>query len=160
MRKLFFLSALFLCFSISAFCQSETIAGSSKAVYGELGGSGLIFSANFDMRFKGYKGLGFRAGIGGAGGTGGGIVTVPVGLNFLAGKAGPHYFEAGATVTLVSEAFDISDETGSGWFAFPHIGYRYTKPTNSFNGRIVIGPFITGDFMFFPFAGLSAGYTF
>lgn len=162
MMKSIFLSFLSVTCFLSSFGQSESAIPSktSKAVYGELGGSGLAFSANFDSRFKGYKGLGFRIGIGGAGGTGGGILTVPVGLNVLAGKAGPHYFEGGATVTLVTDAFDFGDESSSGWFALPHIGYRYSKPTSSFNGRIYVGPFITSGFVFFPFGGISAGYTF
>ena len=140
--------------------KPEATGGASKAVYGELGGSGLAFSANFDSRFKGFNGFGFRIGIGGAGGTGGGILTFPVGFNYLAGKKGPHFFEVGATVTLVTAAFDISDETGSSWFALPHFGYRYTKPASSFNGRIYVGPIITDGFVFFPFGGISAGFTF
>lgn len=162
MKKTLFIGLLSFSFFLSAFGQTEDAspAPTSKAVYGEIGGSGLAFSANFDSRFKGYKGLGFRVGIGGAGGTGGGILTFPVGLNVLAGKKGPHFFEAGATVTLVTDAFDIGDEGGSGWFALPHFGYRYSKPSSSFNGRIYVGPFITSGLFFFPFGGISAGYTF
>jgi len=148
------LSSAFL-FSFSR-AQSDN-GGATKAVYGELGGSGLIFSANFDMRFKGSTGLGFRLGIGGAGGTGGGVVTFPFGLNYVSGK-GDHHFEAGTTFTVVTAAFDISDN-GSTWFLLPHFGYRYSKPSNSFNARIYIGPLIGDGFVFFPFGGLSVGYT-
>jgi hypothetical protein len=131
----------------------------SRAVYGEFFGSGLAFSANFDSRFKGSTGLGFRVGIGGAGGTGGGILTFPLGINYLAGKSA-HHFEAGTTFTIVTAAFDLSGDSGSGWFVLPHIGYRYSKPSNSFNGRIYVGPFIANGFTFFPFGGISAGFTF
>jgi len=54
--------------------------------------------------------------------------------------------------------FDISDN-GSTWFILPHFGYRYSKPSNSFNARIYIGPLIGDGFVFFPFGGLSIGYT-
>lgn len=164
MKKSFFF-LLGLITSISLLAQYspkdrdvEETGKASKAVYGEFLGGGLIFSANFDTRFKGYKGLGLRVGIGGAGGTGGGILTFPIGLNYLAGE-GPHHFEAGATFTLVTAAFDFGGDTGSDWFAMPHLGYRYTKPSNSFNGRIYVGPFIGNGLTFFPFGGLSVGFT-
>jgi hypothetical protein len=137
---------------------SESTGPSTKAVYGEFGGSGLIFSGNFDMRFKGHKGFGFRLGIGYAGGTGASLVTVPVGLNALVGK-GPHYFEVGASATLLSDSYEGFDEGSTSWFFMPHFGYRFTKPTKSFNGRIYVGPIIAEGFTFFPFGGLSVGYT-
>lgn len=154
----FFLGAI-IC-SIVTIAQSEKAnsgTGPTKAFYGEIGGSGLLFSANYDSRFKGSNGLGFRLGIGGAGGTGGGILTVPVGLNYITG-AGPSHFEFGVSVTFVSEAFDIDNNSGT-WFTHPHFGYRYSKPANSFNGRIYVGPFIGEGFVFFPFGGISVGYT-
>jgi hypothetical protein len=137
---------------------SENTGPASKAVYGELGGSGFLFSANFDSRFKGSKGLGFRIGIGGAGGTGGGILTIPFGLNALTGN-GPNYFEGGITATFITGDISLSDNNAGSWFVLPHIGYRYSKPTKSFNGRIYVGPFITSDFVFFPFGGVSVGFT-
>ena len=153
MKKIFLTILISTSLFVSVFAQADGEAmGATKAIYGEFGGSGLIFSANFDSRFRGNNGLGFRIGIGGAGGTGGGILTFPVGFNYLSGK-GPHHLEAGATITLVTAAFDISDE-GSTWFILPHIGYRFTKPSNSFNGRIYVGPLIGDGFVFFPFGGL------
>ena len=138
--------------------ETENTGPGSKAVYGEFLGSGLIFSGNFDMRFKGYKGLGFRVGFGYAGGTGASVVTFPIGLNALIGK-GPHFFEIGASATLVSDAYEGFDEGSSSWFFHPHFGYRFTKPSNSFNGRIYVGPIIADGYTFFPFGGLSVGYT-
>ena len=153
-----------ICITISSKAQtgkmddSENSGPASKAVYGEFGGSGLVFSANFDTRFKGYKGLGLRVGVGYAGGGGTSIVTFPLGLNVLVGK-GPHFFEVGATATFLTSAYDGFDEGSSTWFFHPHFGYRFTKPSNSFNGRIYVGPLIADGFTFFPFGGLSVGYT-
>ena len=161
MKKILFLLIISALFSFFTKAQSNS-AGTvpaSKAIYGEFGGSGLIFSANFDSRFKGHNGAGFRVGIGGAGGTGGGILTFPFGLNYLLGKEGPHYFEFGATATLVTAAFNVGDNKGSAWFFIPHLGYRFSKASKSFNGRIYVAPLITSAFVFFPFGGLSVGYT-
>ena len=53
--------------------------------------------------------------IGGAGGTGGGVISFPLGLNVLAGK-GPHYFEAGFTATFLTDAIfraHLADAAGA-----------------------------------------------
>jgi hypothetical protein len=137
---------------------SSNTGPATKALYGEFGGSGILFSANYDQRFKGHKGLGFRVGFGLLAGGDAALITVPIGINGLAGK-GPHYFEYGFSGTLFSDSYDGFDEGVSTWVFMPHFGYRYTKPSNSFNGRIYIGPIIADGCVFFPFAGLSVGYT-
>jgi hypothetical protein len=164
MKKIFLILSAFISSSVCLFAQSEKsgeISTTSKAVYGEFGGSGLLFSANFDSRFKGSKGLGFRVGIGGAGGTGGAIITFPFGLNVLTGE-NAHHFEGGLTATFLTGTGDLSfgDTDASTWIFMPHLGYRYSKPSNSFNGRIYVGPLIFNGAVFFPFGGLSIGYTF
>ena len=155
------LGVILLVSSVHAQSETGSTEKASKSVYGEFGGSGILFSANFDSRFKGAKGFGFRLGIGGAGGTGGGIITFPFGLNVLAGK-GPHYFEGGLTATFLTGTGDLSfgDNNASTFIFMPHFGYRYSKPSNSFNGRIYVGPLIFDGAFFFPFGGLSVGYTF
>jgi len=130
-------------------------AGTSKAVYAELGGSGLSFSVNFDSRFKGNNGLGYRAGIGFLPGNRS-LLTFPLGINTLIGK-GPSFLEAEVTVTPSSLKAKFHKTTSS-IFIFPHIGYRYSKPSGSFNFRIYAGPLlVAGDVL--PWAGLSFGYT-
>jgi hypothetical protein len=163
MKKIIFGFICTMLISFAASAQSdksgaENSGPASKAVYGEFGGSGLLFSANFDSRFKGYKGLGFRVGVGMLAAGDGAVISFPFGINGLAGK-GPHHFEYGATATLLTATYGGFDEGESAWFFMPHFGYRYTKPSNSFNGRIYIGPIIADGFTFFPFAGLSVGYT-
>src|SRR6218665_2902340 len=105
MRKLFAL-ILPLLFSTVSFAQQA-----AKSVYGELGGPGIA-SINYDMRFqKKDNGLGFRVGIGGfsvrseySDGSSErlSLFTVPLGLNYLIGNDGRHYFEVGAGATIVS----------------------------------------------------------
>jgi hypothetical protein len=160
MKKILIILLLGILSAGSVNAQSEKAGQSSKALYGEFGGSGLIFSGNFDSRFKGHKGLGFRVGIGFFAASDVSVVTFPLGLNALIGN-GPHYFEIGASGTLTTASVTFFDETdkGSAWFFMPHFGYRFTKPTKSFNGRIYVGPVLAGGQAFFPWGGLSVGFT-
>lgn len=156
MKKLVcYLSLLFLLYG-------EAGAQGNKAFYGELGGNGLVFSANYDMRFsKSDNGLGFRAGLGFAGVSGLSIFTFPVGLNYISGK-GEHHMEASFCVTPLTGTTTIfgNRATGSTVFYMPSLGYRYGKPGKGFVGRVVVGPIITGDAVIFPWGGLSAGIKF
>ena len=130
----------------------------SKTVYIELLGSGLVFSANFDGRFSGNKGLGYRIGMGFVPISGRTTLTFPFGLNALLGH-GPSYFEAEATATiLTSSTGKFNGKEVSKVFIYPHVGYRYTKPTKSFFGRVCVGPMIFGGKVL-PYAGHSLGYT-
>ncbi len=157
MRKLLTLIA------IVTILAGTTKAQTAKAVYGEFGGNGLVFSGNFDTRFMGEKGIGGRAGIGYAAAGGVSIVTFPLGLNYLIGGA-PHYFELGAGVTFVTATvrfFDDDDsESGTGTFFMPTAGYRYAKAGKGFVGRIYVGPVIAGGTAFFPWGGIAVGYKF
>ena len=136
----------------------------NKAVYGELGGNGLVFSANYDMRFtKSENGFGFRAGVGFAGGTGASVFTFPVGLNYLTGKDA-HHLELGIGVTPITATIDLfdtdEDARGSTTFIMPTVGYRYAKVGKGFIGRIYVGPVIANGGFFFPWGGISAGIKF
>ena len=131
----------------------------NKAVYLELGGSGLLYSLNYDMRLtRGRQdGMGFRVGIGGISARGStnddtaqaGYLAIPVTFNYLIGER-RHALELGAGATLLdfnahgnvdNDYFD-ADFTGP----VPHanIGYRYQSLDNGFTGRLTYTPFI-GD---------------
>lgn len=127
----------------------------SKAVYAELGGGGLFISANFDSRFKGNNGLGYRAGIGFLP-VNRNVLTFPLGINTLVGR-GPSYFEAEVTVTPATAKAKFNNRTSS-VFIYPHIGYRYSKASGGFNFRVNGGPLIIASHVM-PWAGLSFGYT-
>ncbi len=161
---------LFIFFSCCLFLQSTVFAQNendgpkrAQSVYGELGGNGLFFSANYDVRFlKSEKGFGMRAGLGFFGGSGGGLLTVPIGLNYLAGKA-PSYLEVGLGYTYASftSSDDFIDGEG-GSLLVPSVGYRFQPSKKGFTGRVIISPLIAlgnggGWFMF---GGISAGYKF
>ena len=132
----------------------------AKAVYGEIGGPGIL-SWNYDQRFKGQKGLGFRAGVGGIGFLTAGIFTIPVGLNYLSGSNG-NYMEYGAGVSAItlSDGKNFFSTNSSAVFGYLNIGYRYQPEKKGFTGRIFVCPLITSA-GFFPFyGGISAGYKF
>lgn len=164
------LIAGFLLFSLSAFSQQvvntrneeeEASAKAASCIYGELGGNSPIFSANYDFRFRGQKGLGMRVGAGLFGGSGGGLVMVPIGLNNLSGKA-PNYLEIGLGATYLSLTDDDEFLEGSTMLLVPSIGYRYQPLGKGFTARVFASPLISlneggGWFMW---GGVSAGFKF
>lgn len=159
MKKLFlfFLGAIsFSC--LKAQSESADIKTTSRSVYVELLGSGLAVSANYDSRFSGSKGFGYRVGIGFIPLKGSTPLTFPLGVNAILGH-GPSYLEVEATATiLTSTKANFNGKKASAVFFYPHIGYRYTKPTKSIFGRIVVGPMLFGSKVI-PYGGLSLGYT-
>lgn len=168
MRKLLMLLA-FTALATSVFAQDEEEdedgpakppTKNAQQVYGEFLGNGLLFTANYDFRFKQrQKGLGMRVGLGFFGGSGGGIITIPVAINNLSGRA-PNYLEVGLGATYAS--FTDSDdffEGASSVLIIPSIGYRYQPRAKGFTGRIAFTPLIAGG-GFITYGGLSAGYKF
>ena len=171
MKKILFITVIVLFVSTTMFAQGN------KSVFFELGGNGLVFSANFDARFtKSEKGFGFRAGIGFIPSINSdadivypstpSALTIPIAINHLAGKA-PHYFESGLGITYVHVSGAVSsdfwgyseDVTGSAVGFVPSIGYRYAKTGKAFQGRVCISPIISSGGASF-WAGLSVGFKF
>ncbi len=116
----------------------------STSFYAEVGGPGILFSANLDKRFtKSHLGWGGRIGLGFVSGyiqeTSGpnwdvsSVVTVPVQVNYIFGKsASPHTFEVGAGVTIAGkkiEIMDFYDEKSSSFFGTASFMYR-RQPVN------------------------------
>ncbi len=104
--------------------KSELPNDRAKCVFGEIGGNGLLISANYDVRFaRKQNGLGARAGLGYIADPFGDAdgITIPLGLNYLAGNRG-HYLEAGIGATYFSikgsSLFDV-DVSESGVFFVP-----------------------------------------
>lgn len=133
----------------------------SKLVYAELGGPGLI-SVNYDMRFKGDKGWGFRAGFGGFVVDRIGVYGFPLGLNYLIGNNKKHYLEVGAGATplfstgLISFG-DIDQKQMVAWHALA--GYRL-QFKNGINIRATYSPMFGDGLSEFLYGGISLGYRF
>lgn len=132
----------------------------AKNIYGEVGGPG-IFSFNYDQRFRGQKGWGFRVGMGGIGFISSGIFTVPVGFNYLSGNEG-HYLElgAGASAITITDGEDFFDNNSSTVFGYLNFGYRYQPEKKGFTARVFVSPLITGAGIFPFYGGVSAGFKF
>ncbi len=162
MRILYTFILLFF-ISVKSFSQESNHGGSAKVVYGEvLSVSGpTVFTANFDIRFKGQKGLGAHAGFGllGSGGAGS-IFIIPIGVNYIAGKA-PHYFEGGLGATILTIASkSYGGETAA--VLVPSAGYRYQTLVNGLSFRVFISPWVVfpGGIGVIFAGGLSLGYKF
>lgn len=133
----------------------------AQNVYVELLGQGILLSANYDTRFSNKRnGIGGRIGIGYIAGGGDNVTTIPIGLNYLLGK-GKSFFEIGLGVTYFSgklndDIFDLKFKNFVGTTSF---SYRLQPVNSGFSFRGGLTP-IFGSGYFYPFYGLSLGYTF
>lgn len=187
MRKSTFLLCVFLILSPFAFSQNtspeaKTSIGKSS-FFAELGGPGILFSANYDTRFKQSRlGFGGRVGIGFVttydehydpvtgqylGDDQAAAITFPVQLNYIFGKGNsPHTFEVGGGVTYASKKLNIMnfDSYGNedhrtqlfGTFCFM---YRRQPVDGGFSWRIGFTPLVGSGAVQF-FGGASVGYNF
>lgn len=121
-----------------------------QAVYFMIGGSGPLFSVNYDRRFqKTVNGLGFVAGAGFFGGSDISVLSVPVSINYLIGHS-THFLELAAGTTFVSAATDIfdSNNSGSGFIHHINVGYRYQPTRGGFFFRGGLSPlFAEGEYV-------------
>jgi hypothetical protein len=154
--------------------RSDENSLAQTSFFAELGGPGILFSANIDRRFtKSNLGIGGRIGLGFVSGyletdpynydEPTSVVTFPVQLNYLFGKPGsPHSFEAGAGFTLTGKkigVFDFYDSTASNFFVTASFMYRRQPPNGGFSWRIGFTPLIAKGYIQ-PSAAVSVGYNF
>jgi hypothetical protein len=155
---------LFSLFLNSAKAQTD---GGPRAqnVYVELGGPGLLFSANYDTRFSNKRdGLGGRIGAGYIASNGNSLFTLPIQANYLLGKQGK-YFEIGLGATFINASGNGEDEflsfdEAKGTIGTMTFGYRYQPVNGGFNFRASINPIFNSSNFIPYFAGISIGYTF
>ena len=174
MRKIV-LSLFALCCFSAVMAQQKT-----HSLSVELLGAQNIAGINYDSRFEGNSGLGYRVGIGYVYGENSGWfdqkingVGVPLELNYLLGKknsklelgfgASLGVYQVNATIGYVKDTgwFYTSSKTQFGYFFFGDIGYRYQRP-NGFLFRVGVSPsFNFGDkyglnkAAFFPYIGFG-----
>ena len=171
----FAIAVLFVAVNQSSLAQDGYVA--NKVFYTELGGPGLIMSANVDGRFKSKErlGLGFRIGAGFGVGkfhndqnpekdvrrT---YYSVPAGLNYVFGKPSvSSTFEVGAGVAYLTREvsiYNIDVEKLSNWIGFVSFMYRVTPVNGGFSFRIGMTPIIGTAGDLFPMGALSLGYAF
>ncbi|HVG13001.1 MAG TPA: hypothetical protein VM843_08350 [Flavisolibacter sp.] len=183
MKKL--IAALFVLGTLGAQAQEQgetkrkSIEGQTS-FFAELGGPGILFSANIDRRFSAsILGWGGRAGLGfvsmyeqefvttpnGGFGTGRDVtvVTFPIQVNYIFGKpVSPHSFEVGAGVTLAGrklDVFNFYDEQRASVFGTASFMYRRQPLNGGFSWRAGFTPIIAKGYIQ-PSGGASVGYNF
>lgn len=175
--KLFFTAVCVLlsCLSFAQDSQSNAVEPGRQSFYAELGGPGILFSANFDTRFnKSRTGLGVRVGLGfvsgyivennsGYYGDPVSVVTFPVQLNYVFGKPNSvNAFEVGAGITIAGrklDVFDFYDETSTSIFGTASFMYRRLPKDGGFSWRAGFTPLIAKGYIQ-PMVGASVGYNF
>lgn len=131
-----------------------------QVVYFGIGGSGPIFSVNYDRRFgKKLNGVGFTSGLGFFGATGGSIFSIPASINYLFGKQN-HFLKLAAGATLVigssNDFFDGNSSSGTVVIGHVNLGYRYQPATGGFFARTGVSPlFFEGEYVTSYFLGLG-----
>lgn len=158
---------LFLSVILKGQESSSTSSGGEKRaqnVFVEIGGQGLLFTANYDSRFsKRRDGLGGRAGIGYLSIEGDNATTVPLSLNYLLGK-GRNFFEMGLGATLLATGGNddsfLFDENNSNIIGTMSFSYRLQPVDRGFSFRAGLTPVFNKDFFMPYYAGLSLGYSF
>jgi hypothetical protein len=149
-----------------------------KTFFFELLGPGAMYSVNYDVRFKKRQdGWGGRLGISYYADGGDHLFTVPLVVNYLAGKRGK-YFEVGAGITYYNvntndvffnnDFYDAYDSGGyytrkrnhNGVLGTLNFGYRYQPVDGGFSFRAGVSPVITSE-QFLPYwPYVSFGYAF
>ena len=180
MRKFLFVS-LTLCFIIQNSFAQQPGTNVSKvpgptSFSAELGGTGILFSANIDRRFKpSTLGWGFRAGIGFVTAdeskivngsyewNPASVITVPVQLNYIFGKYdSPHSFEVGGGLTYAGKKLDILnfyDDRTSNFFGTFSFMYRRQPHNGGFSWRAGFTPLVAHGYIQ-PLGAVSVGYNF
>jgi hypothetical protein len=133
-----------------------------RAIYGELLGSGIFGSVNYDFRFlPGNDGLGMRLGVGA---IPSGIVF-PVGFNGLLGEKRIAFeYGAGVSVGILTGAIseNLTFNNGSetiGFIGFAKAGIRYTPSNNGLFLNFNWNPLLNTEGLTLGWFGLGIGYT-
>lgn len=178
MMKKNLLLIIITAFAFAAQAQSSNAKTPGQtSFFAELGGPGILFSANIDHRFKpSHLGFGGRAGVGfvtadeSISNSSGyydyhtaSVITVPLQLNYIFGKPqSPHTFEVGAGLTFVGKKLDILnfyDDKKSSIFGTFSFMYRRQPVDGGFSWRIGFTPLAARGYIQ-PFGAVSVGYNF
>jgi hypothetical protein len=151
---------------IALVALASNVAAQRHAAYGEIGGSGVVPTANYERRFSpnwaGHIGLGFVA-VSSSGDT---DITLAIPLvgSYITHPEANHHFEAGGGLLFVfgdaqdlDPGFEDDEEEISNLALTGLAGYRYQKPGRGFIFRAAFSPVIY-DGGVQPWAGFSFGY--
>ncbi len=175
-------SAVFACVTLCAHAQSPVSKPVYQSFFAEVGGPGVLFSANFDTRFKKTPlGIGARLGLGFVSGyyptqidsfgyaygygNARSIVTVPFQINYLFGKPNSvSALEIGAGATYIGRKIDVFHNDYFGQKRTQIVGtasfmYRRMPKQGDFSWRAGFTPVIQNGYIQ-PSAAASIGYNF
>jgi hypothetical protein len=182
MRKLLLLLFVALaCMKGKAQEKSNAGAPGQTSFYAEVGGPGILFSANIDHRFHPSSlGSGMRIGVGfvttwedsydtsynnyySYTGKQYSVATFPIQFNYVFGKENsPHTFEVGVGATLLSRRIDaFNSYGGESTFIYETFSFMYRRqPKNGgFSWRIGFTPLLANGYIQ-PSGAASLGYNF
>jgi hypothetical protein len=163
--------------SLACFAQdNEPHVITNKSFYAEIGGPGILFSANYDSRFnKTPFGFGGRVGLGFVSADESvymngnytfkrsTALTLPVQLNYIFGQTNSvNAFEVGFGFTYVSKQLDIFnfyDKKGPNLYGTAAFMYRRVPVNGGFSWRIGFTPLV-GNGNVQASGGASVGYNF
>lgn len=168
----------------SAQVSRSSTSKSGESFYAEVGGPGILFSANYDRRFtKSAFGLGARAGLGFVTGyeyteytdingytfyrdRRRSVLTVPVQVNYIFGKpSSASAFEVGLGATFAGKKVNVFDnyydynKDRSSVFGTASFMYRRMPKDGGFSWRLGFTPIFTGGYVEAS-GGASVGYNF
>ena len=183
MKKSILLLVAIVTLNQSLWAQEKRAAG--KLFYSEMGGPGVILSANFDSRFKPNERLGFGYRIGAGFGVGEfqelridrqrgtyhfnqvtkTYYSFPAGLNYVFGTPDEaNTFEVGASVTILSHRVSLyspNEEKAGRVIGCISFMYRMAPVNSGFSFRIGFTPMIGTSGEPFPIMGaVGIGYAF
>lgn len=138
-----------------------------KSIFLELGGNGLLFSGNYDMRLQrgSRDGLGLRLGLGGGRIINDSYLTFPLGINYLAGKRRSSV-EIGLGITPArfrsSSYYNGTINKKNTWdtLVFMNLGYRFQSLYDGPMFRIDWTPALSSSRLVRGYAGFSLGLAF
>jgi len=147
----------------------------NKLFYTELGGPGVIMSANFDGRFSSKSRLGFGYRLGAGFGIGRfdeefrlnvrrTYYSIPAGLNYVFGKQNSSLtFEVGAGATYLTREvslYNFDVEKPGNVIGFVTFMFRRVPLNGGFSFRVGFTPIIGTAGDLFPMGAIGFGYAF
>jgi hypothetical protein len=141
-------------------------AQSLNAAYGEIGGSGIIPTVNYERRLneRWFGRIGLGVAFSYTEEDSDAAFAIPLTVSSVNRPASNHHLELGGGITIVAgdrqELFDYGDDDDENFSTLSVtgiVGYRYQKPDGGFLFRATFTPVVSeGDFL--PWAGVSFGY--
>ncbi|HEV7330247.1 MAG TPA: hypothetical protein VGN63_04345 [Flavisolibacter sp.] len=157
------LSCFLLCGCLCSWAQEGEgpVASPPQAAYLQFGGSGPVWSIQYDRRFRPKRnGAGFAAGVGYWGSQGVNAVSIPVSLNYLIGKQ-KHFLELAGGTTFLTGTVEFYGEAseGSGFVHHLSAGYRLQPLNKGLFLRAGLSPLFFGSESVLGFyLGVGAGF--